>query len=85
VAGAARMRAQLIVATCVLTGCVPANDAVTLYLSSSVTGVNRVHVATFDVDAGIAYNRDNCETARGLFQAQPGDRRGTRRVQMLLT
>ncbi len=46
----------------------------TLYRSSAVTGGEkwRMHVATFDSADGPEYNRDNCETAKSLFQAQPG-------------
>jgi hypothetical protein len=32
----------------------------------------RLHVATFDAADGAAYNSGNCETARMLFQQQPG-------------
>jgi hypothetical protein len=30
----------------------------------------RIHVATFDAAEREAYNRDNCEIARGLFSSQ---------------
>jgi hypothetical protein len=49
-----------------------------LYRSSMVGSDLRIHIATFDADAGIAigaikpYNLENCEVARDLFQAQPG-------------
>jgi len=29
-------------------------------------------IATFDAPEGAAYNRENCEIARVLFQEQPG-------------
>jgi hypothetical protein len=32
----------------------------------------RIHIATFDSKEGEEYNRENCELARSLFQAQPG-------------
>jgi hypothetical protein len=32
----------------------------------------RIHVATFDAAEGEGYNRENCDTASQLFQAQPG-------------
>lgn len=46
----------------------------TLYRSSAVVGGDkwRLHVATFDSSDGSQYNRDNCETAKSLFQSQPG-------------
>ena len=46
----------------------------TLYRSSAVIGGDtwRLHVATFDAAAGAEYNRDNCEIAKNLFQAQSG-------------
>ena len=53
----------------------PDNKAIyTLYRSSAVMGGEkwRLHVATFDSADGVNYNRDNCETAKGLFQIQPG-------------
>lgn len=34
----------------------------------------RIHVATFDADAGAAYNQQNCQIAAGLFARQPGVR-----------
>lgn len=55
-----------------LAGCGPEGNTVTLYRTSAVIADARIHVATFDADANIAYNRDNCETARGLFQGQSG-------------
>jgi len=39
---------------------------------SSVVGVERIHIATFDADEGEGYNGANCEIARDLFQKQPG-------------
>lgn len=32
----------------------------------------RIHVTTFDAKDGEAFNAENCEIARQLFQAQPG-------------
>lgn len=47
------------------------SNSYTLYRSSTVLE-GRIHVATFDADETEGYNRDNCETARGLFEGQPG-------------
>ena len=46
----------------------------TLYRTSAVAGGGawRLHVATFDATDGANYNRDNCTTAKALFQGQPG-------------
>lgn len=49
----------------------------TLYRSSVTIGsirgeAARVHIASFDTKEGEAYNKENCETAAGLFQRQPG-------------
>lgn len=51
----------------------------TLYRNSVAGGIDdpvsirqRLHVATFDSTDGGAYNWENCLTAQGLFQAQPG-------------
>ena len=38
----------------------------------SVQAGERIHVATFDAIHGETYNRDNCDTARKLFESQPG-------------
>ena len=32
----------------------------------------RIHIATFDASDGAAYNQENCELAKSLFQSQPG-------------
>jgi hypothetical protein len=47
------------------------SGAYTLYRTSVVSGINRVHVATFDAKDGGAYNRENCELAAGFFSGQP--------------
>lgn len=53
-------------------GCGTSESTFTLY-RNSVTDVNmRIHVASFDAVDGEAYNRENCEQAKELFQAQPG-------------
>lgn len=46
----------------------------TLYRSSALDQLARVHVGTFDAADGTDYNRENCELARQLFQSQPGAR-----------
>lgn len=51
---------------------IDAKDVYTLYRSSIVERGLRIHVATFDSVDGAEYNRENCQIARGLFQAQPG-------------
>ena len=43
-----------------------------LYRNSVLDSLARYHIATFDADESEAYNHENCETARALFQAQPG-------------
>jgi hypothetical protein len=61
-----------------LCGCSDKGGVVyTLYRSSpTIGGISgekaRVHVATFDAEAGGDYNQDNCEAARNLFANQPG-------------
>ncbi len=44
----------------------------TLYRDSVLDKSLRIHVATFDADASQAYNKENCEIARDLFEGQPG-------------
>ena len=46
----------------------------TLYRSSVTDANMRLHIATFDASDGESYNRENCELARELFQAQPSVR-----------
>ena len=60
-----------------LTACSRGNDdTYTLYRSGVGLPDLRIHVASFDTDQGSdekfkTYNRDNCETAKQLFQSQP--------------
>ena len=50
---------------------VSANDmATTLYRTSLIIENARMHVATFNADAGEGYNWDNCLIAAKLFQSQ---------------
>jgi hypothetical protein len=51
---------------------VPADRIYTLYRSSALDDNMRIHIATFNADAEEAYNGENCEIARALFQQQPG-------------
>jgi len=44
----------------------------TLYRDSVLDRSLRIHVATFDADERQAYNKENCEVARDLFESQPG-------------
>ena len=72
-----RMRIALpLLAATALVGCgSPRSDdagAYTLYRTSVVSGVTRVHVATFDAKDGGAYNRENCEQVASFYSAQPG-------------
>ncbi len=57
-------------------GCQTGAGAFTLYRDSSAGSPDdramRFHVATFDSADGEAYNRENCQVAQELFQAQPG-------------
>lgn len=48
------------------------SEAYTLYRDSTVSGVHRIHVASFDASSGEQYNRENCQVAGDLFQQQPG-------------
>lgn len=48
----------------------------TLYRNSPLIPNGRIHVASFDAKDGnasqsMAYNNENCQTARELFQSQP--------------
>ena len=57
----------------VATGCsdrASVRDTYTLYRSSLVEGVSRIHVATFDAKGGDGYNLGNCDLAADLFQHQ---------------
>ena len=60
----------------VCSGCsallVPEENIYTLYRNSVINPSMRIHIATFDSKDGEKYNRENCELARSLFQAQPG-------------
>ena len=52
------------------------SDSYTLYRSGVGLPDLRIHVASFDTNQGSdeqfkTYNRDNCETAKQLFQSQP--------------
>jgi hypothetical protein len=53
-------------------------DAYTLYRNSALDmnadgqSAMRIHIATFDAKESGTYNQENCETARKLFQQQPG-------------
>ena len=44
----------------------------TLYRNSTTDEKMRVHVATFDAKESQAYNKENCEIAKELFQNQKG-------------
>ena len=46
----------------------------TLYRDSVTEGgtAMRIHVATFDVADGVAYNGENCDVARQVFSGQQG-------------
>ncbi len=42
-----------------------------LYRGSDVNENSAVYIASFDAKESEKYNRENCEIARDLFQAQP--------------
>ncbi len=64
-------RTVLLLATCLnLSACIE-NSTYVLYRNGVEDHAMRVHVATFDASDGDAYNRDNCDLARELFQSQP--------------
>lgn len=44
----------------------------TLYRNSPVGDDMRIHVASFDTKEGDGYNRENCNHALKLYNAQPG-------------
>ena len=59
--------------TLVISGCgVTDSNTYTLYRSSVLDGINRIHIATFDAVDGEDYNEGNCRLAAELFQQQPG-------------
>jgi hypothetical protein len=64
-------RAILAAALCAA-ACQGSTKTYTLYRSSVLDAAMRLHVASFDSADGEAYNRENCEVARSLFQQQPG-------------
>lgn len=69
------MRVTAIMIGLLLTGCdrgAPANSTYTLYRGSIAEVGGRVHMATFDAAESGSYNMENCNIARGLFEAQPG-------------
>lgn len=69
---ARRINERLVVlALLALAGCDTLTPTYTLYRSST-TGPMRIHVATFNSNDGVEYNRENCQVAMGLFQRQPG-------------
>lgn len=65
-------RTHLLILALVLAGCDTRTPTYTLYRSSMVAGVSRIHIATFDSNDGEEYNRENCQSTADLFQAQPG-------------
>lgn len=69
VRAAAIMSAVAVVGGCQFLG---GDTTYTLYRNSVVDPAMRIHVATFDAAEKEAYNIDNCDTAKGLFQRQSG-------------
>ncbi len=71
-----RQRSLYAAAFVALTGCsvgTGADDRIfTLYRGSTTDPNMRIHIASFDANEKEEYNRENCEIARQLFQAQPG-------------
>lgn len=68
----AALRSLVLSVALVASACREGGEPYTLYRSSAIKEHVRIHVATFDADAGSHYNKDNCEIARELFQIQPG-------------
>jgi len=67
------LKPLLCLSVLIVSACNPKDDrSYTLYRTSLIPGVNRVHVATFDAATGDAsYNQENCLLAAKLFQDQP--------------
>lgn len=64
---------QLLLMTAGCSNRASSGQSYTLYRSSLVEGIKRIHIATFDAkDGGEDYNSENCELAANLFQKQPG-------------
>jgi hypothetical protein len=59
------------VASLALSGC-QEDQVYTLYRNSPAFPNMRIHVATFDARDSSDYNNENCQTARRLFENQPG-------------
>ena len=78
------MRSRLLIAalTMATSACIavmaPDTSVFTLYRNSVTDENMRIHVATFDATVDVAdggseaYNRENCEQAKELFQGQDG-------------
>lgn len=67
------MRLVFVLSALALSACSASDSSVyTLYRNSAAGADMRLHVATFDSTDGEAYNSENCRTAMGLFQRQPG-------------
>ena len=62
----------LLLFTIIMAGCDSGSNTFTLYRNSVIHANMRVHVASFNTTDGEAYNRENCELAQQLFQAQSG-------------
>ena len=56
----------------ILSACQADAETYTLYRSSLVDSLGRVHIATFDTTEGEAYNLENCNLVAALLQAQDG-------------
>ena len=63
-------RRILLITTCVTLSACDAESTYVLYRNSVTDKNMRVHVATFDASDGEAYNLENCDQAKELFQAQ---------------
>ena len=63
----------ILLSIALLTSCSLIDDSTfTLYRSSVTDPLMRAHVASFDTDNKAAYNQENCDLARDLFQKQDG-------------
>ncbi len=60
------------ISVAILVGCsVSDSTSFTLYRNSILDENMRIHVASFDANDGDRYNKENCNQAQELFQAQP--------------
>ena len=67
------LRTSVVCIALITTGCdLGSADIYTLYRSSAVATLMRIHVATFDAEQSSSYNWENCQIASKLFHDQEG-------------